>query len=149
MPKEYPFKLSDLNQALEDELGMGEELLEEEFDELQVNPPKRSSFPKFIFICAVVKDIIDIVGLGILGTIINPLMWIIIRLWLFRKVSFVQRMLYKRFIFALIIEFVPGANWIPQWSIFVLRGHAAENKKVDEILRTIEGLLIRFEKGKL
>ena len=149
MQEEYSFELSDLNKELEGNFEIGEELEGEDFEELKVSPPKRPSFPIFIFICAVAKDILDIISLGLLGTFTNIIVWIIIRLWLFRKVNFIQRMLYRRYVFAWIIEFIPFFNWIPQWSIFVLRAHATEYKKIDQILTAIEGLIIRFQKGKL
>jgi len=143
MSKEYPFNLSELNKELKDEFKMSEELEEEDFEELKVNLPKKPSFPVMTFCFALLKDFIDIVSLGIIGTIVNILAWIVISFYLFRKVSFIKRYLYRKFIFTLILEFIPFINMIPQWTIFVLRAYAKEKKNIDQILTAIEKLLIR------
>jgi hypothetical protein len=35
---------------------------------------------------------------------------------------------------------------IPMWTIFVLRGHAKENERVDRVLRAVENLLFKIER---
>ena len=143
MPNQYPFGLSDLNKELEEEFEPGEELEEEDFEEIKTEIPKRPSFPTITLIFAILKDFGDLVTLGILGTITNIIAWIVIRLYLFKKVGFIKRALYRQYIFALILEFIPFINMIPQWTIFVLRAYAKEHKKIDQILTAIEKLIIR------
>lgn len=151
MPNQYPFSLSDLNNELEGEFEPGEELGEGDFEELKANPPKRPSFPVLTFCFALFIDFAFIislfVSLGILGSIINIIAWIVIRLYLFRKVGFIKRWLYRRFIFTLIVKFIPIINGVPQWTIFVLRARAMEHKKIDKILTAIEKLIIRSATG--
>lgn len=146
----YPFELSDLNKELEDEWGPGEELDEDDFDELKTEGvSKKPSFPVLTFGFALIKDFVDIVSLGTLGIFLNIIAWIVIRMYLFKKMGFMKRYLYKKYIFTLILEYIPFISMIPQWTIFVLRAHAAEHKKIDQILTSIENLIIKFQKGEL
>lgn len=143
MPNQYPFGVSELNKELKDELEIGEELGEEDFEEIRINLPTRPSFPIHIFTLALIKDISDIYSVGLLGTFTNIIAMLVIRLWLFGKVGFIQKYLYKRFIFALILEFIPFINVIPQWSFFVWKGHFKERKRIDKILESIAKLIIQ------
>ena len=149
MAERYPFKLSDLNRALEEDgfIEPGEELEEEDFEELQVKTPKRPSFPVVILTLAVMKDLTDILSAGFLGSFTNIIAIIAIRIWLLGKMGFIKRYLYKRYLFAFILEFVPFVNAVPQWTIFVLRGHAKEYKRINQILTKVEELLIRHQKS--
>ena len=146
MPNQYLFGLSDLNKELEEEFEPGEELEEEDFEEIKTGTLKQSSFPIITLIFAILKDFIDLVTLGILGLITNIIAWIVISFYLSGKVGFIKRWLYRRYIFALILELIPFINMIPQWTIFVLRAHATEHKKIDQILTAIEKLIIRHSK---
>jgi len=146
--KDHPFTLEDLNRELENVTPVGEELQQEDFEEIIAKPPKRSSFPYFILTIAVLKDFFDLISLGFFGIILNIFAFIALRIWLLGKVGFMKRYLYRRYIFTLILEFIPFINMIPQWTIFVLRGHAKENKKIDEILTVMEKRLIDFQKGR-
>jgi hypothetical protein len=144
MPEDYPFSVEELNQELADELGPGEELQIEDFEEIKIEGlPERPSFPIMVFILAVLKDFTDLLSFGLLGVLTNIIAWIAIRMYLFRKVGFIKRWLYKRYVFTLILEFIPFISMIPQWTIFVLRGYAKEKKRVDEVLTAVERLLLK------
>ncbi len=147
MPVQYSFDVSDLNKELEDTFEPGEELEEEDFEELKVNPPKTPSFPFFVFTIALIKDFVDLPTLGILGIFTNIFAWIVIRIYIFRKVNFVKRWMYRRYIFTFILEFIPFINMIPQNTIFVLRAYAKEKKQINAVLEKLENLIIRFQKG--
>ncbi len=144
----FNFTLQQLNKELKLALGEDVELKEEDFSELKFKLPEKPSFPYLIFFLALAKDFVDLVSLGFLGTFTNIIAFIFIRLYLIRKVGFIKRFLYRRYIFALILETVPWVNIIPQWSIFVLRAYAKESKVIDELLTSIEKLTIRYSAGK-
>jgi hypothetical protein len=147
MPNQYPFELSDLNKELEGEFDPGEELDDEDFEEIKAELPKRSSFPVRVFICALIKDLLDIASLGLLGTFFNIILWIIITKYLWGKIGFIKKWMYRRYIFTRILEFIPWINMIPQNTIFVLRGYAKEKKQIDKVLTAIEKLIIRSQTG--
>lgn len=141
MSNNYSFSLGELNKKLEDEFGFEEGLEEEDLEEMQAGELKQSSFPTIPLAFAVLKDFVDLVSLGAIGTLINVLAWIVIRLYLFRKVGFIKKWLYRRYIFTLILEFIPFINCIPQWTIFVLRAYATEKKRINQIFTAIEELI--------
>lgn len=147
MAEQYPFGLSELNKELGWE---GEEALaENDIEEIKANLPQRPSFPIFTFFCALLKDFIDIASLGILGIFTNIIIWIVISVYLWGKVGFVKKLLYRRIIFVIILEFIPFINMIPQWSVFVLRGYFGERKKVNQVLEAIESLIKAISGGKI
>lgn len=146
MANQYPFELSDLNKELEDEFEPGEELEEEDFEEIKTETPNRPSFPIITLTFAISKDFIDLVSLGLLGTFTNIIAWLVIRFYLLGKMGFMKRYLYKKYIFTLILEYLPFVNMIPQWTIFVLRAHATEYKKINQILTAIEKLILKHSK---
>jgi len=139
----YNFGVEELNNELGDELE-GEEFTNEDFEELKVEGlPKKSSFPVMVLTLAVLKDFFDLVSLGLLGILTNIIVWIAIRIYLLKKVGFIKRWLYKKYIFTIILEFIPFVSMIPQWTFFVLRAYAKENKHVDAVLEAVERLLLR------
>ncbi len=146
MPDQYPFELSDLNKELEEELEPGEELEEEDFEEIKIEVPTSPSFPIGTLIVAIIKDAIDIFSLGILGTFTNIIAWIVLWLYVRKRMGFIKRRLYRKFITRLLAEFTPFVNMFPWWTFFVLRAHATEREKLNQILTTIEKLIIRHQK---
>lgn len=148
MANHFSFGLADLNKELEGEFAPGEELNEDDFEEIKADLPKKPSFPTRIFICALVKDLIDIASFGLLGTFFNIIFWIIMTKYLWGKVGFVKKWLYRRYVFTRTLEFIPWINEWPQNTIFVLRGYAKEKKQVDQVLTAIEKLIIRSTAGK-
>ena len=119
-----------------------EELTEEDREEISARAPKRPSFPVFIFSLAIFKDLGDLVSLGFLGLITNIFAAIAIRLWLMGKMGFIKRKLYKRMIIPFVLGFIPFANYIvPEWTVFVVRAHLQEYKKIDSILNAMESAL--------
>lgn len=147
MAQVFNFNVNDLNRELEYEMEPGQELEEEDFEEIKASVPQKTTFPTGVFLVAVAKDFIDIFSViftfGLLGTIVNIFAWIILRLWLMGKVGFIKRRLYRKFIGRLVWEFVPLLNIVPWWTIFVLRAYAIENEEVDKILSAIERLMTK------
>ena len=136
--------LSELNK----ELGVGEELTEEDLIELENVPKKETPFPIFTLIFAILKDLIDFLTFGFIGTITNIVAWIVIRLYLFKKINFIKRFLYKRFILTYILEYVPFINIFPFWTFFVLRAYATEKGKINQVLNTIEKIIMKISTSK-
>jgi hypothetical protein len=117
-----------------------EGIFEEDIEEVKINPPERPEFPFLIFMLALFKDIADWVTLGIGGTIINIIAVPIMFFYLSGKVGFVKKRLYKKYVFTMILEFIPFINFIPQNTIFVVRGYLSEIEQVEKILGFLENL---------
>lgn len=115
-------------------------IVQEDIEEAKINPPKKPDFPFLIFLLAVCKDIADWLTLGIGGTIINIIVAPIMFFYLSGKVGFVKKRLYKKYVFTMILEFIPGINFIPQNTIFIVRGYMSEIEQVDKILSYLENL---------
>lgn len=145
MPNQYPFELSDLNKELEDEIEPGEELNEEDFEEINAEGvPDRPSFPATVFVLAILIDIIKLVSFGFLGMLTAILGFIIIRVYLFGKMSFIKRYVYKKFIAAAVKNVIPivGA-FLGSWTWFILRAHSKNYKRIDQIITAVEKLIRR------
>jgi hypothetical protein len=143
MANNFSFQLADLNRELEGEFPPGQELDESDFEQIKLGDLRRPSFPATTFLCAAIKDSIDIASLGWLGTLTNGAMWIIIKKYLWGKTNFIKRRLYRRYIFTVILEFVPWINTFPQNTFFVLRSYATEKKEIDRVLTAVEKLILR------
>jgi len=137
------YNLDDLNKELENDLE-GNEIEQEEIEEIKSDAFRKPHFPLMIFILALFKDLIDIVSLGIIGAIINIVVSIIIRIYLFGKVSFVKRMIYKKFLTSQIVEYIPIVNMIPLWTIFVIRAYLTEKKAINRVLTALEKALAKI-----
>ena len=150
MPQIFNFNVNNLNKELEYEMEPGQELEEEDFEELQARMPQRPSFPTGVFLVALAKDSIDIFSVlftfGLLGTIVNIFAWIILRIWLMGKVSFIKQRLYRKFIGRVVWEFVPLLNIVPWWTIFVFRAYALENETLNKIFGAVERLMGKHSK---
>ncbi len=115
-----------------------EGITKEDIEGAKINIPEKPEFPFLIFMLAVTKDIVDWVGLGVAGTIVNIIVAPIMFLYLRGKVGYVQKWIYRKYVFTMILEFIPFINLIPQNAIFVIRAHLKENEQVDKVLTFIE-----------
>jgi hypothetical protein len=107
-------------------------------------------FPLFMFIIAVLKDLIDIADITLVGVIITTIASVIFSVilffWLFGKVSGkwwkkrVFKWLWKRYVAAIIIEFIPFLKIAPTMAIFVIMAHRRETKVVRAINFALEEL---------
>mgnify|MGYP003385912346 CR=1 FL=1 len=107
-------------------------------------------FPLFMFIIAILKDLIDIADLTLVGiiitTIVSVIFSVILFFWLFGKVSGkwwkkkVVGWLWKRYIAAIIIEFIPFLKLAPTMTIFIIMAHRRETKVVKAINFALEEL---------
>ncbi|TSC56856.1 MAG: hypothetical protein Greene071421_365 [Parcubacteria group bacterium Greene0714_21] len=149
MPELTSPQLQEVNEMLTQQLGPGEDLTEEEFQQIVTKSPNRPKFPLLILCMALLKDFGDLVTLGFLGMITNFFFGILIWVWLMGKLGFMRKWLYKRFIFVLMLEFFPFINMIPINTFFVVRAHMKECKKVDAILNALEGFAKQARRGKL
>ena len=119
-------------------------IVQEDIEEAKINPPKKPDFPFLIFMLVAFTDIGGFVGgiltLGFAGTILNFITAPILFFYLSGKVGFVKKRLYRKYIFATVVKIVPGINFIPQNTIFVVRGYMSEIEQVDKILSYLENL---------
>lgn len=107
-------------------------------------------FPMFIFVIAILKDLIDIADITLVGVVITTLLSILFSIilffWLIGKVSGkwwkkkVLNWLWKRYIAAIIIEFIPFLKIAPVMTIFVIMAHRRETKVVRAINFALEEL---------
>lgn len=123
-----------------------EELLEEGIDTehieaAKIDKPEKPDFPFIIFALALAKDIGDWLSLGVGGTILNIIVVPIMFIYLRGKMGYVKKWVYRRYIFTMIIEFIPFINWIPQNAIFVVRAHLKEHEQIDKLLSFVESFL--------
>ncbi len=135
--------MANYNEELENLESEG--LEEEDIEQARIEKPESPDFPFLIFLLALTKDIIDWLDGGIiLGVIANIVITPIMFLYMRNKIGYVQRWMYRRYIFTAILEFIPFINLIPQNAIFVVRAHLKEYEQVDKVLSFIES----FAKGK-
>jgi hypothetical protein len=107
-------------------------------------------FPMFIFVIAILKDLFDITDFTIIGTVFtfftSALFGVILFFWLLGKVGGkwwkkrVFNWLWKRYVFAMIVEFVPFLKLAPTMTIFIIMTHRRETKVVKAINFALEEL---------
>ncbi len=104
-------------------------------------PPQQPDFPYIMVSIAILKDILDVpVELSIIGIVITTalsfLLAIILFIWILGKLSggwwkkAMVRWIWVRYIFAILIEFLPFFKIIPATTILVLMAHYREAKIV-------------------
>lgn len=139
------FTAENLNREFANELSPGEEFDEEEIEDIKAEgvPPERPSFPLITFIFAVLLDVLKplahIFSLGLLGTVISILGFILTRIYLIGKISSIKRYIWKKTIVTAMKSCIPvlGA-FLGSWSYFILRAHSKNYKRIDQILTFIE-----------
>ncbi len=123
---------------------------------LASNPPQKPSFPYIIMMLAISKDLIDIPGdlsgIGIIATtafsfVISLVlfMWVLGKLgggWWKKKII---RWLWKRYVYTIILEFIPGFQIIPATTIFVFMAYHHEKK----IVKLLNLALEEFRNAKI
>jgi hypothetical protein len=129
-------KIEDLEETLE----------EKEIEELKINRPTEPIFPVFIFSFAILKDILDFFSMGLLGWLFAILMGIIIGIWAWFKGNVVVRRILKKLVLPAISSFfiaiIPGINFFPESSVFVLLIHYNEKKEVKKKLNILKKIKI-------
>lgn len=145
MENEYSFQLEDLNRELEDEVEEGDELDEEDFEEIKRKIPEEPSFPIATFILALLIDIFKLFTFGFLGIVTALAGHILIRIYLLGKMGFMKRLLYRMFIVtaAKNLIFVLGA-FLGSWSWLILRAHGMQKKRTAKIITAIEKLILKY-----
>lgn len=114
-------------------------------------PPQKPEFPFLMVFVAVLKDILDIpleltlVGI-IFTTIFSLIIGLVLFIWCFGKISGgwwkkkIIGWLWKRYIFTIILEFIPFIKIIPVTTIFVFMVHYKELKLVKLANQVLEEL---------
>ncbi len=119
-------------------------------------PPQQPNFPYIMVSITILKDILDVpIELSIIGivvtTILSFLLAIIIFIWILGKLSggwwkkAMIRWLWIRYVFAILIEFLPFFKIIPATTILVLMAHYRETK----IVMFFNAALEEFRKKKI
>jgi hypothetical protein len=123
-----------------------------ELSEMRAGKVEKPSFPYFILIIAVLKDIVDVVAtatlVGVVFSIaLSFLFSLILFFWTLGKINgmfgYKKKMigwLLRRCGVVIIIEFIPGVNIIPTTTIFILMAHYRETKVVKLINLALEEL---------
>lgn len=117
------------------------EYFDEGEEELLVTEPvEKPRFPLLIVLAAASKDTLDILEFTIIGAILTVplslLLGLVLFIWCLGKISggwwkkALIKWLWKRYVFTLIIEFIPLFKIIPATTIFVLMAHYREKKIV-------------------
>ena len=150
MADEFSFSAEDLNQELEDELNSGEEFSAEDVEELKIEgvPKHRPSFPLVTFASAVLIDTVNIFTGGFVGIITGIIAFILVRIYLIGKYGSIKRWIWRRALIRLGVKSIPvlGALLL-SWSWFVWRAHAKNYKRIDQVLRAVEQLLLKKAKA--
>ncbi|PIQ91353.1 MAG: hypothetical protein COV70_04250 [Parcubacteria group bacterium CG11_big_fil_rev_8_21_14_0_20_39_22] len=143
-------------------------LSKEEVTEMRGQKPKIPSFPIYIFLMAVFKDIIDtpsvitdsvgVTGVGLVFTgfyrflslSFSVLASVIIFLWILGKTSLVRKMLWKKLVWRYAVAFLAEnlVPIIPTVTIAVLLAHFRETKIVRLTWSSLEAL-DKFEKQRI
>ncbi len=116
------------------------------------------TFPIFILIAALFKDILDIptnlsLVAALLSSIFGFFLSMIIFFWIFGKMNgkwWKKRLikwLWKRYVLAMIVEMLPGISLVPLATIFVLMAHYREKKIVILANKALEALRFGLQKG--
>ncbi len=119
----------------------GEDFSDGDAQLLLEKPPEKPGFPFIILPLAVLKDLLDIPGeLSIIGilvtTVLSFILALILFFWVMGKLGggwWKKRMigwLWRRYIVAMCIEFLPFGKMIPATTIFVLMAYHHEKKIV-------------------
>jgi len=131
----------------------GEDISIPDIEILQENNARKQplpSFPYFIFTIALIKDIFDMVAtISLFGMILTPifsfLCSLILFFWTLGKISgwlgFKKKLITGaiiRFFGMFAIELIPGVNFLPVTTIYVLLAHYRETKMVKLINKALE-----------
>ncbi|MEK7452782.1 MAG: hypothetical protein AAB614_00955 [Patescibacteria group bacterium] len=134
---------AELSDNLEDE--------EDEEDDMTLeleNPPKHPSFPFIIMLCAVLKDMSDVLTAGFLGIITSAFFGLLIFFWIMlQDTGIIRKLLIKkvvlRIVLALLIGLIPIAGAIiPEATILVLLIYLNHYKIVNNFYATLEKIEI-------
>lgn len=90
------------------------------------------SFIVLLVLC-LIKDAIDIFTLGLAGTITNLFITPFLFIFFFMRGSYVMRKLIRGFIWPIAIEFIPGINAFPTYTIMALLLKFNLDKKVKHL----------------
>src|SRR3989338_7727545 len=117
---------------------------EEDLESFEGKAPEKPEFPFLMFALGVTKDIIDALdGVGIIGAIANVFTATILFFYMWGKVGFVRKKLYKKFVFTAICGFIPVLNtFFPESSFFVFLSYLQEQKQVGKIIEYFEKFAI-------
>lgn len=95
-----------------------------------------------ILLLSVLKDFGDLVSLGTTGWLVNIAISTALFIVFFMQRSFIKRFLIKRFIFPVIIEFIPFLDFFPTYTIMAI----LLKLKLDKINRDLKNQLADLEK---
>lgn len=145
----FPFGLEELNQELAGVTEPGDELDENDFGQIQAEGlPDRPNFPVVVFVFAVLADLGTVLTAGFLGIVFSAVMLITLWIYLFGKYGGIKRWVWKRAVARLGLKSIPVLGpFLLTWSFFVLRAHSKNYKRIDQILTSVEKLMLREAKS--
>lgn len=114
------------------------EFTEEDIEEAKVRLLSSPSFPILMLFAAIMKDVLDLLSVGLLGWLFSLFFAGIVWFWLFGKLGFMKKFLLRRLVFTTIIGMIPGLNFLPETTIFVILGHYKEIKVVKTLFKILE-----------
>lgn len=95
-----------------------------------------------VLILSVVKDFLDFASLGVIGAVINIFVTTFLVIIFFLRFSTLKKWFIKKFLWkyvlAIIIEFIPGFNIFPSYTISCLLMKQSADKKAREMEASLE-----------
>ena len=147
------FNESRRQQIISDDEFGEEEWTPEEIEEIKIQAPQEPTFPIFIFGLAMLKDLIDILSVGLLGWLAAIVLSGVIWLWIFTKSSFLRKQLLKRLIKPIIaaafVAIFPGLNFLPESSVLVILIYRGDKGIVKKAIDKLEQVTKSLEKLRL
>lgn len=147
MANQNSFSREELNQELANDSELGVEGLDEEdFETIEIEGvPERPGFPTITFIFAIILDLVKIISLGFFGWLASLLGFILVRVYLIGKMSFLKRRMRRKFAAQAFKGSIPILSiFLGSWTFFVLRAHAKNYQKIDKIISTVEKLIEKY-----
>jgi type IV secretory pathway TrbL component len=147
MENEYPFQLQDLNRELESEIEEGDEIDEEDFEEIKRKAPEPPSFPIATVILALLIDTVKLFTFGFLGIVTALAGFILVRIYLMGKMSFMKRFLYRKTVVAAAKNLIPVVGaFLGSWTWLILRAYGKQKERTGQIIDAVERLILRYGK---
>jgi hypothetical protein len=144
MAEKNSFSREEFNKELIN-LGAEEDIEEDDFDDVKTQGvPEKPNFPTTIFIFAVILDVFTIASLGLLGWVTIPLGILLVRVYLLGKMSFSKKLAWKKVVAVCRKKAFPLLSaFLGSWAFFILRAHAKNYERIDQIISVVEKILTR------
>ena len=103
---------------------------------------RQPSFPIITLTFAVLIDAIKLISGGFLGILAAILGFILVRVYLFGKMGFIKRFVYRKVVAAAVKNVIPVVGaFLGSWTWLIFRAHGKQKKRANQILTAVEKLL--------